>query len=422
MVWAAAGNVTYAACQWGILVVLAKLASAEDVGRFALGLALTAPIMIAAGLQLRVVQATDARGDHAFGTYLAVRLLATALALGCIAVVAATSGRARATMAVVALIGVAKAFEALSDVVFGLLQQHERIPRIARSMIAKGVLSVAAVAVGLALTGSVVVATLAMALAWGTLLVAYDLPAARRLAAIRPRFDRRRMAALVWLALPMGCVAGLQSLMTNVPRYAIEAHGGARALGHFAALAYLMLAGNQPVMGLWTAVSPRLARLYVTDAAGYRRLTHRTLGLAAGMGALMVAATLACGRPLLTVLYAPEYAEHANVLTWLAAVGAVGYVASALCCSITAARRFPAQLAVAALTLATSWAATTVLVPRWGLTGAAWALLAATVTQTACLALVYARASAAAGPGVTAARTHARRPPTEAWSDEGVPA
>ena len=41
--------------------------------------------------------------------------------------------------------------------------------------------------------------------------------------------------ALAWLALPMGLGAGLQSLMTNVPRYALEAHAGPAALGWFAA-------------------------------------------------------------------------------------------------------------------------------------------------------------------------------------------
>ncbi len=42
--WALAGNLGYSACQWGVLVCIAKLGTAADVGRFALGLALTAPV------------------------------------------------------------------------------------------------------------------------------------------------------------------------------------------------------------------------------------------------------------------------------------------------------------------------------------------------------------------------------------------
>src|SRR5467141_2714208 len=69
--WSLIGNVFYSACQWAILIVLAKLGSPESVGQFALGLALTAPIMLFANLQLSALQATDARREFRFGHYLA---------------------------------------------------------------------------------------------------------------------------------------------------------------------------------------------------------------------------------------------------------------------------------------------------------------------------------------------------------------
>lgn len=386
-----AGNVGYAACQCAILIVLAKLGSAELVGRFALALAITAPAMLASGLQLRVIQATDARGEHPFGVYLGLRLVTTALALAAIAAVALAGGQPRNVIALIVLVGIAKAIESVSDVVFGLLQQHEDLRRIALSMLAKGVLSVASMALGLWLGAGLVVATALLAASWGAWLVAYDLPAARRHTTLTASFGPRALGALAWLALPMGIGAGLQSLITNVPRYAIEAHAGAAALGWFAAIAYLVSAGNQPVMALWAAAGPRLARLFVADRAGYRRLTARTLLAAAAMAALTIGGAAVVGAPLLSVLYTAEYAAHADVLVWLAVVGGVGYATSALATSITAARRFPAQLGVVALTVAVSWVASTLLVPRYGLAGAAWALLAATLVQTACLAVVYRR-------------------------------
>ena len=39
--WTFAGNAVYAACQWGMLVVLAKLGSPEMIGQFTLGLAVS---------------------------------------------------------------------------------------------------------------------------------------------------------------------------------------------------------------------------------------------------------------------------------------------------------------------------------------------------------------------------------------------
>src|SRR5688500_18644573 len=61
--WTLTGNIGYAACQWGMLVLLAKMGSTEMVGQFALALAILTPILGFTNLQLRSVQATDARRD-----------------------------------------------------------------------------------------------------------------------------------------------------------------------------------------------------------------------------------------------------------------------------------------------------------------------------------------------------------------------
>ena len=97
------------------------------------------------------------------------------------------------------------------------------------------------------------------------------------------------------------------------------------------------------------------------------------------------------GRP--AAEWGAEYAAHVDVLVWLAVVAGVGYATSALTTSLTAARRFPAQLVVTALTVVVSWLASGLLVPDYGLRGAAWALLAATLVQTACLGVTWMRAA-----------------------------
>src|ERR1051325_11414947 len=79
--WTVVGSVVYSACQWAILIVLAKLGSPEAVGQFALGLAVTAPVMLFANLQLSALHATAATREYRFGHYLALRLVTTGLAL-----------------------------------------------------------------------------------------------------------------------------------------------------------------------------------------------------------------------------------------------------------------------------------------------------------------------------------------------------
>ena len=394
--WALAGNLGYSACQWGVLVCIAKLGTAADVGRFALGLALTAPVITLTSLNLRLLQSTDARSDYPFSVYLSVRLIGTVLGVAAIAVLALVLGYRGDLLDLILVVAFAKAFEAVSDVVFGLLQKAENLRRVANSMLLKGVISVLAVGVVLRLTGDIVLATLAMALCWGSLLATYDLPAAVRLESLRPTLESRALARLAWVALPLGCVAGIASLAVNVPRYVIEGDLGATALGHFTALSYLFVAAMQPLLALGMAVNPRLGRHFVTDLGAYRRLTLRTMLISGGLGLLGIAACALFGRSMLTLVYAPEYAAHEVVLIWLAVATGVGFLAQALSYAVTAARRLPEQLPIALLSLVVCTVGSYLLVPRYGLVGAAWAVLATEATRLACLGAVYAAAVAGA--------------------------
>src|SRR3989475_12092965 len=79
--WALAGNLGYSACQWGVLVCIAKLGTAADVGRFALGLALTAHVITLTSLNLRLLQSTHTRRDSPFSVFLSVRVIGPAFCL-----------------------------------------------------------------------------------------------------------------------------------------------------------------------------------------------------------------------------------------------------------------------------------------------------------------------------------------------------
>jgi O-antigen/teichoic acid export membrane protein len=89
--WTFAGHAVYAACQWATLAVIARLDSAEAVGEYALGTAITAPLFLFAGLHLRAAQATEAARRFRFQDYLGVRLAGMALAIAATAVIAVAS-------------------------------------------------------------------------------------------------------------------------------------------------------------------------------------------------------------------------------------------------------------------------------------------------------------------------------------------
>lgn len=416
--WTLAGNLVYAACHWGMLTAIAKLGTPEMVGQFALGLALTAPVIMFANLQLRGVQATDARRLYRFNDYLALRLVTTVLAFMAIAAIALLGGYRPGTAAAILAVGLSKSFEAISDIFFGLLQQHEQMDRIAKRMMIKGFLALVMLAAALLLTGDIVAAAAGLLAANAISLFALDIrgavsilgdPARRgrlrhALDVLRPRWSLRTMAALAWLALPLGFAMMLISLNANIPRYVLERALGERELGIFAAMAYVVVGGTTVVGALGQSMSPRLAKYYACgDAGAYGRLLLKSLGIGAALGVAGVLVALFAGRPLLALLYRPEYAERADVFAWIMVAAGVGYVASFLGYGMTAARRFRVQLPLFLAATGAVTLASLALIPAEGLRGAALALLAGNGVQmagSACVVL-YAlwRARRAQGEG-----------------------
>ncbi len=381
--------------------MIAKLGSPEMVGQFTLGLAVTAPVVLFTNLHLRVVQATDARHQYLFGDYLGLRLISTGLALLIIVGITLAAGYRWETSLVILVLGLAKAFESISDVFYGLLQQHEQMNRIAVSMMIKGCLSLLLLGIGIDLTGSVLCGAVGLAVAWALVLVGYDIRSGALMlntspqtaqsqvsgesdlaVALRPRWHLGKLGKLVWLALPLGLVMMLLSLNTNIPRYFIERYLGERELGVFAAIAYLMIAGGTVVNALGESACPRLAKYYAAgNSRAFSTLLLKLVGIGALLGGAGVLVALVAGQKILTLLYRSEYAEHADLLVWLMVAAALSYVSSFLGYGMTAARYFRIQMPIFALVTTISAAACFWLLPTSGLRGVAVAQILAAIVQ-----------------------------------------
>ena len=388
--WTLAGNVVYALCGWGMLMAIAKLGSAEQVGVYALGLAAVGPVIALFNLDLRTVQATDASKRFPFGVYLALRMATTSAALLLIAGMARTSLYRPGDAGVIVAAAVAAAVEALSDVLFGLFQQRERLDRIAISMIFKAPLGMGAMILAMLLTGSVVQGYLFVAITRAIVLVGYDIPSMLRIArgpagqqsgpiwgrGMRPIWDARELGTLALLTLPLGLSTLLVSLNTNIPRYFVAHSLGNADLGIFCGMMYVMQIGVLLVVSVSYSASPLLARHY---AAGRLRdfslLLAKLVGIGLAIGAGSALLVELFGYEILLLLYTADFAEHADVFTWVAVAFAMGYAAEYLGIGMVSARYFAIQLPLQLLAAGTTTLGCLLFVPAYGLHGAAGAIL-----------------------------------------------
>jgi len=390
--WVLSGNVLYSACQWGIVVILAKLGSPQQVGEYALGLAVSAPVILFATFQLRALLASDVRDHFAFGQYLTFRLVSLGAALVVVAGVATLTEPSARIAEITLLLGLAQTLDAVSETYYGFMQRHDRIDRLSTSLLLKGPLSLAALWGAMYITRDVLWAIVGLIAGRLLILLTWDSRLAfaasacggssRPAEALRLRWNAVCMLDLLRLAFPLGVISMLVSLNASIPRFFVEAHRGSAELGIFSAIASLLSAGSLVVSAYGQSIFLPVAQA----CAQGDRTRFRTFVLLAGAlgGVLGGAAVLLAGwfgPAILTHLFRKEYAIYSDIFVRLMIAGTVMFVGSGLGYVMTAARSLRPQIPLLIASAAAAAAVSAWSIPRYGLRGAADAVLAAALVQ-----------------------------------------
>ena len=405
--WMFVANLTYAACQWLMLSLLARLGNQVMVGQYVLALAITTPILALAMLQLRSIQATDTRGEFSLGEYLSLRILTLLLSVVVTLIWVSEGGYRSETAWIVMVVAISACIEAISDIFHGRLQQRERLDRVAQSILLRSLPSVVAFAVGVWLTGQLMWGVIAVAVVRGVVLATWDIPQSLRIRAqdplpvkqslaTRKSHPLARIARLARQAFPLGLVMMLIALGAAAPRYFVEHQFGESELGIFGAIGYLSLIGATAVGAIGQAATPRLANLFASgNRSAFSGLVVRLLALGVLLGLGGVALAFLVGDEVLKIAYGSEYGGRKLILVWVMAATLFAFPASFAGYAITAARQFRIQVPLYAATVAATFAACLWWVPRWGMVGAAASLIVAAAIQLlgALLILGFIRAA-----------------------------
>lgn len=394
--WTTLGTGTYAAAQWAQIILIARLGTSADVGRYALALAVCAPVFMLFNFQLRQIQATDCTRKHSFPEYLGLRLISSGVAFGVICVLACFWSHSSSAVALTIAVGVFKSIESVSDIYQGLLQQYERMDYVGRSLLLKSGLMLIGFGGTYYGTHNLVLAVSAMVCAQFAGSLIYDIRSSYLttggrhsggwFAVIRimgqANFRMVPLGRLAVRALPLGLAMMLLSLYTSLPRFVLNKYMGPAAIGVFAALAYVPLASGLMVNAVGTAAAPRLSQSAKTDLVQFHKLLSKQIVFAAALGAVGVLGSILFGRPLLQLLYGFEYARYFGVLIWIMLAGALNYLASTFGFAATARGQFAGQPLVVGVAIAIMLVSAIALVPTRGLAGVA---IATVLAAFACL-------------------------------------
>ena len=371
VIWTISASIAAALSQWMLLMVTAKLATAEIVGQLAMSLAIVAPIQALTDLALRPALATDARGDFAFRDYMRLRGVMITIFLAIVGAVAFVRGGPAAP--IIIAIGLQKAIESVCDLFFGLFQRADRLQWMGQSVVMRSTLASLAFLTVMMTFGDLLVACLAGLLVRIGVLVLHDLGRVSALtdAGVDDRAGENRSSKLFRASLPLAVAAFLMSFTVNIPRYVLEKRSGVAMLGVFAALVYLFQAGAIFVDAVGQAACSRLSQFHMLgNEREFHSLLFKFVAAAAAVAGCGVLVAFTCGQPLLMIVYSPAFATQTKTFLWLSVCAVPWYCSSVLGYGLVAKRQMKALFVCQLTSLLATLAGAYWLIGADGLLGA----------------------------------------------------
>ncbi|MCH2114794.1 MAG: oligosaccharide flippase family protein [Pirellulales bacterium] len=390
--WSIIGNASQRFGQWAILIALAKLGGVETIGVYALALAACNPLMMLSYLQLGTVLAADSSEQYPFAYYWQLRVLLCVGAAAVIVCLAFTCGVSSSELSVISVLALAKVAEGLSDIRHGLLKRADRMDLLALTQCVRAVVTLVLFVTTFSLTGDLFRSVLALACGWVACLVLIDVPLSRAvmsstdsasLAHCRLRFGRKQWWPLAVSAIPLGLISLVVSLYAYLPQYLLKAGWGEAQLGIFVAVVSLPIVLETIARSVAQATIPRFAAFCANgDATGFRRLYRKSLAVFVSLGSSGVLIAWLWGEQLLRWLFSPELARHQSLLLVMTLAAAASFLCSYASIFITL-KQYVAFLKLWSLSLSVLAALGLLLIPVYGVHGAAWAVVGSNLIRIA---------------------------------------
>ena len=270
-------------------------------------------------MRLRLIQSSDDSDRYQFHDYFTLRLITTGAAMICLVAISVLGNYSNEMMKIIIIIGIAKAIESFSDIIFGYFQKNELLKYIGISLITKGIVSVLFVLVLTYIYRNAIAAATALVIAWGLIFIFFDLKKTRSLENSTSTFkiwSLNRTSKIFIEAIPLGFVALLGSLSFNIPKYFIEHLKGESLLGIYAAIGYLSVAVMMIAASIGTPTLKKIASSYShNNIKEFNSLYLFLIIVASLIGALIIMISITIGPELLGILYGSVYSEYADLLT-----------------------------------------------------------------------------------------------------------
>ncbi|MCD8101930.1 MAG: oligosaccharide flippase family protein [Alistipes sp.] len=370
-------NGFYAGMQWVQLSLITKFCTGYELGAYTLSLALTAPVFLFLGMQLRALLVTDSKKEWEFSSYFFLRSIMMFAALF---ICAGISFYNFTILKTVLLVAVLKMVEGYAEIFNAQQQLLEKMHYVALSLILKGVFATMSIFIGVYLFDSLLFG-LGLAIFTNCIVLFFN-----DYRNCRKNFEGRRfiyfgdlnLRSLFWKAFPLGVVMLIISLNTNVSKYIIEIFLGTEEQGLYSTLAYCIVLGNFVNTAIGQSFSPRLSKYFANrQFPAFKKLTVSYLSINFAMGFILFIFGIWWGEDFLRLMFNEKIAGYHDLFNLIMFSAIFLYVASACGFTLTAMRVFKIQPYVNGAVLIVSVLGSIYFLKNYGIYGIPYASILA---------------------------------------------
>ena len=378
--WNFLGLTSYNFSQWLLLLILARIGDQYTVGRFSLMLAISAPVYLALGMNLRLALTTDVQHRWRLAEYFQIRRFSNLAAVCVTLILGLVVGLTPPELLALGILAAAKVVEATSQVYYAMFQRAELFVLVSRSLVARAALGPTFFFVLYVAFDQLWSACLGLLIGWMLPQLILDRKGFKSVSKLEdPRFFEPKrpgeVRSLFRKTAPLGLDQGVSSLAVNVPRYAVQYSVGTTGLAVYSSLAYFAQIVAMVGTTMGSVFNPRLARLYrAGNRAGFIKLLSTlvafaaTISVGAGLGAILF------GDTLIRWTLGPEYVDQ-DLLTALMVSAGLITLHRSLCKVLESSQSFGRYLALDLIVTITVCVSAPFLVASVGPIGAAYSTI-----------------------------------------------
>lgn len=374
--WLVGGNFVFAFSQWVILIFFARMTNQENLGQYALALAIVTPIFAVGNLQLRPLYILDVNSEqkYTYTHFYYLRLICSFIALACCLVLGLFFN---VSILVLLLVGLLKFFESYSDIIYAYYNAHDQTQLISKSLFLKGALSVLAVALGLYLFDfytALILFLFVYIVVWLFIDNLY----------IQKTKEIKKMSldlGIMKSAIPMGISLGIVTLQSNIPRLFLDQYASIEAVGIFTVLSYFIIVGSIFINSICQYLSPRLTHAWNHNRAYFKKLLSMALLIAGGLGLIAIFLSYFMGEFVLNLVYGAEYVAYTDAFVLTMVAGFILYLATVLGYTLTAIGFIKQQVYLFSIVLIFSVLVSYLCIPEYGIIGGIYTLMVSYLVQ-----------------------------------------